>query len=48
MVAALHIFRIFKARKSDRQSKTLLTLRRPKQHSSQAPDVLDLAQTVKP
>ena len=25
-----------------------LTLRRPKQHGSQAPDVPDLAQTVKP
>ena len=25
-----------------------LTLRRPKQHRSQAPDVPDLAQTVKP
>ena len=26
----------------------ILTLRRPKQHRSQAPDVPDLAQTVKP
>ena len=26
----------------------LLTLRRPKQHRAQAPDVPDLAQTVKP
>ena len=38
----------FSLAEAEMEFKRRLTLRRPKQHRSQAPDVPDLAQTVKP